>query len=218
MTEKRVRLRAAANQARRSGLRFFDEEMSVGVGAGEDAKAEDVGYDEWWFTGAVHTVVGELVRRNALRVQSAKPGFVTKQRAAGHGHAAREQSFNRRIEPDDRNALRSQKFRRTRLGVSAAAECDYGRVAQFESAAEGGAEVRGFQQAEACFAMALEKFGDAQAGSVFNAVVEINEAPGELAGQLGAYSRLAGTHESGEGDNRDGRSASHAESLDESAV
>jgi hypothetical protein len=66
--------------------------------------------------------------------------------------------------------------------------------------------------------MALEKFGDAQAGSVFYAVVEINEAPGELAGQLGTYGRLAGTHESGEGDNGDGRSASHAESLDESAM
>jgi hypothetical protein len=199
-------------------LRFFDEEMSVWVGAGEDAETQDVGDDERRFAGTIHAVVGELVGGSALRMQGAKAGFVAEQRPSGHGHATRKQSFDGRIEPDNGNALRAQKFRRTRLGVGAAAECKYGGFAQFERAAEGGAELRGFQQAEGCFAVTFEKLGDAQAGSVLDALIEINETPGELAGQLGAYGRLAGTHESGEGDDRDGRSARHAESLDESAM
>jgi hypothetical protein len=192
--------------------------MSVGIGAGEDAEPQDVGYDERRFAGAVHAVVGELIRRNSLRMQSAKARFVAEERPASHGHATRKQSFDWRIEPDHGNALRSQKFGRTRLGVGAASECEYGRFTQFERAAKRGAELRGFQQAEGRFAVALEKFGDAQAGSVFDSVIEINETPGELAGELDADSRLAGTHESGESDDGDGKRAGHAESLDECAM
>jgi len=104
------------------------------------------------------------------------------------------------------------------LGVGAATECEYGRFAQFERAAECGAKLRGFEQAERGLAVAFEKFCDAQAGSVFDAVIEINESPGKLARELRADGSLSGAHESGEGDNGDGRSASHAEGLDECAT
>jgi len=181
-------------------MRFFDEEMRVWVGAGEDAKAENICYDQRRFARAIDAVIRKLVRGNALGMQGAKAGLVTEERAAGHGHATRKQSFDWRIEPDDRNALRSQKVRRACLGVGATAEGEYAGFAQFECTAERGAELRGFEQAEGRFTVAFEKFPYAQAGSVLDAVVEINEAPGELAGQLGAYGRLAGTHESGEGD------------------
>jgi hypothetical protein len=174
--------------------------MSVGIGAGEYAEAQDVGDDERWFTGAVHAVVGQLVGGNALRMQGAKAEFVTEERAAGHGHAAREQSFDWGIEPDDRNALRAQKIWRASLRVGAAAECQYGRFAQFECPAECGAELRGFEQAERGFAVALEEFGNAQAGSVFDAVIEVYEAPGELASELRTYGRFSAAHESSQGD------------------
>ena len=63
--------------------------------------------------------------------------------------------------------------------------------------------------------MALKKFRDAQAGSVFDAVIEIDETPRQLAGELRADSGFSGAHESGESDDRSWKSASHAESLDE---
>ena len=127
---------------------FFHEEMSVWVGAGEDAEAENICYDQRRFARAIDAVIRELVRGKALRMQGAKAGFVAEERPSGHGHATRKQSFDWRIEPDNGNALRAQEFRRTRLGVSAAAECEYGGFAQFKRAAECGAELRGFQQAE----------------------------------------------------------------------
>jgi hypothetical protein len=199
-------------------LRFFDQEMSVWIGAGKDAEAQDIGDDERWFASAVHAVVGELIGRKPLRMQRAKAGFIAEKRASGHGHAAREQSFDWGVEPDDGNALRAQKIRRAGLRVSAATEREYGRFAQFECAPERGAELRGFEQTKGGFAVTFEKFGDAQAGSVFDAVIEIDETPCELAGELRADGALAGAHESGEGDYGDGKSASHAESLDECAM
>jgi hypothetical protein len=66
--------------------------------------------------------------------------------------------------------------------------------------------------------MALKKFRDAQAGSVFDTVIEIDETPRQLAGELRADSGFSGAHESGEGDDRSWKSASHAESLDERAT
>ena len=171
-----------------SGLPLFYQEMSVGVGAGEDAKAQDVGDDKRRFAGAVHTVVGELVGRKPLRVEGAKAGFIAKKRPAGHGHTAREQNFNWRIKPDDGDALCPQKFGRTRLSVSAPAEREYSRFAQFERSTECCAKLRGFEQAERSFTVALEEFRDAQTGSVFDAVIEVDKSPGKLAGELRAYS------------------------------
>ncbi len=133
-------------------------------------------------------------------MQRAKAGFIAEQWPASHGHAAREQGFDRGIEPDDGDSLRAQKIRRARLRVGAAAEREDGRFAQFERASECGAELRGFEQAERRLAVAFEKFRDAQAGSVFDAVIEIDETPRELASELHADGGLSGAHESGEGD------------------
>jgi hypothetical protein len=99
------------------------------------------------------------------------------------------------------------------LGVSAATEREYGRFAQFERATERGAELRGFEQAEGGFAVTLEEFGDAQAGNVFDAVIEIDKTPGELAGELRANGSFSGAHESGEGDDGSSGSASHDEKF-----
>ena len=113
-------------------LRFFYEKMSVGIGAGEDAEAEYVGYDERGIASAIHAIVGELVRGQALRVKVAKARFIAEKWAAGHGHATREQSFDRRIEPDDRDALHAQKIRCASLRVGSAAESEHRRFTQFE--------------------------------------------------------------------------------------
>src|SRR5216683_7699249 len=117
---------------RESGLRFFYQDMSVWIGAGEDAEAEYVGYDERGFASAIHAIIGELVRGQALRVKVAKARFIAEKWAAGHSHAAREQSFDRRIEPDDGHPLGSQKIRCAGLRVGAAAESEHCRFTQFE--------------------------------------------------------------------------------------
>ena len=117
---------------RESGLRFFYQDMSVWIGAGEDAEAEYVGYDERGFASAIHAIIGELVRGQALRVKVAKAGFIAEKWAAGHSHAPREQSFDRRIEPDDRDALHAQKIRCASLSVGSAAESEHRRFTQFE--------------------------------------------------------------------------------------
>jgi len=107
-------------------------DMSVGIGAGENAETQDVGYDERRFACTVHAIIGELVRGHALRVQFAEAGFIAEKWAAGHGHAAREQDFDWRIEPDDRHPLGSQKIRCAGLRISAAAESQHCRFTQFE--------------------------------------------------------------------------------------
>ena len=65
--------------------------------------------------------------------------------------------------------------------------------------------------------MAFEEIGDAGARGVFDEIVKINEAPGELTGELSADGRFAGTHEAGEGDDGCCGSAGHARILVEGA-
>ena len=192
---------------------FFDEEMSVWVSAGKDAETQNIGDDLGGFARAVHAEVGKLIRGKALGVERAKTRFVAEERAAGHGHAAGEKSFDRRIEPDDWNTLRFQEFWRAGLGVGSATEGEHGGFAGFERAAQGGAELRGFEQAERWFAVAFEEFADFKASGVFDAIVKIDEAPRKLAGELGADGGFAGAHEASKSDDGNGGSASHKESL-----
>jgi len=96
--------------------------VGVGIGFGKDAEAEDVGDDEAGVAAAVDAKIGESVRRKALGVEGAETGLVTKERPTGHGHAPCEESFDGRVEPDDRDGLSSEKFGSAVLSVSAAAE------------------------------------------------------------------------------------------------
>jgi hypothetical protein len=59
------------------------------------AAAENLRDDLCGFGGAVHAIVRELIRRQALFVERAEAGFVAEERAAGHGHAAGKQNFER---------------------------------------------------------------------------------------------------------------------------
>jgi hypothetical protein len=69
----------------------------------------------------------------------------------------------------------------------------------FKRTSESSSKLRSFEQAEGRLAVALEEFGNAQAGSVFDAVVEVDKTPSELARQLRADGSFSGTHKSGEG-------------------
>src|SRR6516225_6203826 len=91
-----------------------------------NAAAQDFGDHLRRLAGTVYAVVGKLIRREALSVERAKAGFVAEQRAAGHGHAAGEQNFYGRIQPENGNARGAEKFRATGLRVGAAAEGDDG--------------------------------------------------------------------------------------------
>ena len=66
--------------------------------------------------------------------------------------------------------------------------------------------------------MALKKFRDAQAGSIFDAIIQIDETPRQLAGELRADGGFSRAHESGQSHDGSWKSASHAESLDECAT
>ena len=143
------------------GLRLIDDEVRFAGAAGDDVEAENFGDDAGGFAGAVDAMIGELIGRQALRMERAEAGFVAEERAAGHGHAAGEQDFDGSVEPDDGNAGGAKKFGRALLGVSAAAEGEHDRFFEFEDAAERGAKLIGFDLAKGGFAEALENFGDA---------------------------------------------------------
>ena len=70
-------------------------------------------------------------------------------------------------------------------------------------ATEGCAQLVGFQLAKRSLTVAFKKFGDGDAASFLNALVKIDEAPAELAGEASADSAFTRAHETGEADDRD---------------
>ena len=170
-----------------------------------NAEAEDLSDDLGGLARAVHAVVGELVRRQSLRVEGAEAGLVAEKRPTSHGHAAGKKHFDRGIEPKNRNASEAQELRATRLRIGSAAEGEDGSLLEFGAAADGGAKLFGFKLAEINLTQALENLRDGKSGGFFYAIVEIHKAPSKLAGQKRANGGLAGTHETGEAKNRDTR-------------
>src|SRR5215472_13885943 len=168
-----------------------------------NAAAQNLGDHLGGFGGTVHAVISKLIRSEALRVEFAEAGFVTKERAAGHGHAAREQNFQGRIEPKHNGPCGAEKFRAAGLRVGAAAQGDDGAFLKLGSTAERGAELVRLDLAESELAEALENLRDGEAGGRLNALVEINKAPSELAGEERTDGGLAGAHEPSQAENRD---------------
>jgi hypothetical protein len=163
-----------------------------------NAAAEDFSDNLRGLTGTVDTIVSKLIRGKTLRMESAEAGFVTKERAAGHGHAAREQDFDGRIEPEDGGTGGAEKLRAAGLGIGAPTESEDRAFLEFGSAAESRAELIGFHLAESRFAEALENLRNGEASRFFDALVKIDETPGELASQESSDGGFAGTHEAGE--------------------
>src|SRR6267142_7194650 len=91
----------------------------------EDIEAKDFFDNERRLGGAIDSTVCELIRGEALSVERAEARFVTKERPAGHGHAACEKGFDRSVEPDDRNALAAKKLWGALLSISAAAQREH---------------------------------------------------------------------------------------------
>ncbi len=168
-----------------------------------NAAAQDFRDNLGWFAGAVHAVVGKLIGREALGVESAEAGFVAEKRTAGHGHAARKENFDGRIQPQDGSAGSAQKIGAARLRVSAAAEGENGAFFQLHGAAERSAELVRFDLAESEFAEAFEYLGNGETGGSFDAVIEIDKVPGEVLREERADGGFAGTHKSGQAQNRD---------------
>jgi hypothetical protein len=167
-----------------------------------DAATQDFGHNRSGVAGTINAKISELIGREALGVERAKAGFVAEEGTPGHGHAAGEKDLDGCIEPDDGDAGIAQEFGGPGLGVSAAAEGEDGGLEAFGSPAQGQAKLIGFQLAESGFAMALKKFRYGNAGNFLDSFVEINETPAELFGEAGANRAFAGTHETGEADNR----------------
>ena len=162
-----------------------------------NAAAEDFGDDLGSFSGTVHAVVGKLVGREALGVERSKAGFIAEERATRHGHAARKQNFDRRIQPENGNASGAQEFGAAVLRIGAAAEREDGAFFVLGGAAEGGAKLIGFDLAKGGFAETFENLRNGEACGFLNAIIEVNKTPGELAREECAYGGLAGTHETG---------------------
>ena len=64
------------------------------------------------------------------------------------------------------------------MRVGSATKSEYGVLLEFRCAAEGGAELAGFQLSKINFAQTLEYLRDGKAGGFFNAIVEIHKESG----------------------------------------
>ena len=162
--------------------------------------AQNFGHHMSRLAGAVDAMVGELVRRKTLREKAAETGFIAEKRAAGHGHTTGEQDVCRRIEPKNGDTRAAEKLGAAGLGVGAATESDDGAFLEFGGATDHRAELVGFELAKGGLPVPLEKLRNGDAARLFDAVIQIDEAPGELTGKEHADGGFAGAHESGEGE------------------
>jgi len=119
---------------------------------------------------------------------------------SSHGHAAGQQNLDRRIEPKDGDPGVTQEFRAASLCVGAAAEGQDSALFVFGGASEGGAKLVGFELPESRLAVTLKELRYGDPGGFFDAIVEIDKAPGELASEQGTDCSLAGAHKAGEGE------------------
>src|SRR5882724_680864 len=174
------------------------------VSAGSNnAAAENFRNDLGGFAGAVNAIVGELIGRQALGIECAKAGFIAEKRAPGHGHATREENVDGGDQPEDGSVRSAKEIRAAGLRVGSTAESEDGGFFVFGGTAHGGAELIGFDLAESRLAEALEDLRDFQASRFFNALIEIDKAPGELTREERADGGFAGAHEPGEAQDRD---------------
>lgn len=147
---------------------------------------ENFGNDNSSIPGAVHVKIGKLVRNDTLRMKRAETRFIAEKRAAGHGHAAGKKDFDAGVEPDHRDPGIAEKLGSTGLGIGAAAEREDSWFLLFDGAAKGGAQFIGFELPERRFAMPFKKLRDGDTRGGFDALVEINEPPPELASKTRA--------------------------------
>src|SRR5260370_31035512 len=156
---------------------FLNQRMR-GVSTGcNNAPAQNFRHDLRGFAGAVHAIIGKLIGRETLRVERAEAGFVAEKRAAGHGHASREQNFDGGIQPQNRDGGSAQKIWAAWLRIGAAAEGQNSAFSQLRGAAERGAKLIRFDLAESRFAEAFENFRHREARRSSDAVIEIDKAP-----------------------------------------
>src|SRR5215472_16469095 len=179
--------------------------MGLVSSGGNNAEAQNVGHNVDGFTGAFHPIVGQPVGGQALGVKRPETGLVSEQRPAGHGHATGEQNFHGGIEPKNRDAGRAQKLGAAGLRVGAPTQGQDGSLFKLGSAPERRAKLARFELAEEWLAKALEDLRDGEAGSFFDALVEVDKAPRELAREERTNGGIAGTHEAGERKNRHAR-------------
>jgi len=144
---------------------------------------------------AINAKIRELVGGQALGVEGTEAGLVAEKGPARHGHAAREKYVDGGVQPDDGYAEVAQEFGSARLGVRAATEGKNRRFFELGGATDRSAQLLRFQLAKRGFAMALKEFRDAYTGCLFDAFVQIDEMPAELAGQAGADRAFARAHE-----------------------
>src|SRR5271157_1578879 len=172
------------------------------VGDPGNAAAQDFADHGGKVAGTLDTIISKLVRREPLRVERAKAGFVAEQWPSRHGHATRQQNFDRSIDPDDRYAGVARKFRRPGLCVRASPQRQNRGLHALDGAAQGATQLIGFQLAKRGLPVAFKKFRYRNPGHLFDFFIEVHEAPAELFCEAGAYRAFAGTHETGEAENR----------------
>jgi hypothetical protein len=76
---------------------------------------------------------------------------------------------------------------------------------ELDGAAEGVAQLVGFQLTEGGLTMAFEKFRNGDTGGFLDTFVKVDKAPAELAGETSADGAFASTHETGKSDDRGSR-------------
>ncbi len=137
-----------------------ERRLQVGGAKHRDAATENFGNHDGRIAGTVDAKIGELVGRQTLCMKRAEAGFIAKQGTTGHGHAAREQDVDGSVQPDDWNASVAEKFGSAGLGVGASTEGENGGFVKLDGAAEGGAQLVGFQLPESGLTVAFEEFAE----------------------------------------------------------
>ena len=143
-------------------------------------------------------MIGLLIGRQPLRVERSKAGLVPEQRTASHGHAASQQNIGGGVQPDDGNSSRTKKLGSAGLRIGSSAEREHRGFLVFDGAAQSGAQLIRFHLAKRPLAETLEDLRNTQAGGLFNTLVQIDEAPSQLACEQSANRSLAGAHEPGQ--------------------
>src|SRR5580700_396585 len=159
----------------------------------DDAQRLDIG---------LHTVIRNLVGRQAFLIERAKTGFVAEERTVLNVGDALEQFLDGALQPNEDGASLTQQHEILRLRSGTAAEGDDARFLLFDRFADDALELGVFNFAEFRFAEPGKYFGDGLFRDFDDAFIEVHMLPADLAAQQARDGGLAAAHEADQADER----------------
>src|SRR5580693_7754240 len=140
----------------------------------DDAQRLDIG---------LHTVIRNLVGRQAFLIERAKTGFVAEERTVLNVGDALEQFVDGALQPNENGASLTQQREILRLRSGTTAEGDDARFLLLDRFADDALELGVFNFAEFRFAEPGKYFGDGLFRDFDDAFIEVHMLPADLAAQ-----------------------------------